>query len=372
MNLSGFLKSTVKNNLPLLTRLVGVVLLNKKQTEIYLQAEAQNVFHIGGEDLLLPEVPSLVSKEKCLFAEKKITTTTSSIWKYQNNNSNTKQLRNGSIAIKNRVLDLGFGNNIVAKDLLKRTSRAVRTTKVLIAPWSHYWTGYFDYIAFVALNICRIKALLSPEEFANAVVSYPLAHSEFEGQLLEILGVRKENLVDSRETAVAFETCFVGNNDSWFYPNKENILLFKSIIESKIEIKHEGHSRIYIQRAGRRKVLNEAALLLLLAKYDIAVIGDIPRSLAEQVSIYRNASFIIGPHGASFANILWCRPGTQLIELFANSYMPEYFRYLTQILDLKYAAYCHGEPIGNDHAHVADDVSIDLVEVEQCLQLLLK
>lgn len=375
-NLSFLLKSAIKNNILILAKLLGITLLNKKQTILALQAEADTVFYTEGSELVAPAVFNLLHPVRELFKEKHLTTATSYVWKHHKKTAQAKQLRNGSISLGGKVLDIGFGNSVVAKDLLRPTSRTIRPTKILIAPWSHYWTGYFDYIFFVAFTICRIKALLPPEEFANATVCYPLANLAFEQQILDLLGVKPENVVDSRKTNVVFETCFVGNNDSWFYPNISNILLFKSTIESKIiskEItsKESKRSRIYIQRTGRRKVVNEAALLLVLAKFDIQVITDTARSFTEQIEIYRNASFIMGPHGASFANILWCQPATQLLELFPSTYMPEYFRYLAQVLELKYAAYCQAQPMGNEHSFVNDDITVDLIEVEQYLNLLL-
>lgn len=371
-NLSSLLKSLIKNNIHVLTKLFGITLLNKKQTEIYLQSKAETLFREAGNKLILPEVVSLAADQKKLFKESHIATATAYIWKYQNTAAQARQLRNGSIVVGNKALDMGFGNGIIAKDLLKNVSRSARTTKILIAPWCHYWTGYFDYIFFVALSICRIKELLSAEEFADAIVCYPLANLAFEQQLVDLLGIKKENLVDSRETTITFETCYIGNNDSWFYPNRENVLLFKNTIENKIVFKESKASRIYIQRTGRRKILNEDDLLLLLAQFDIEIIADTSRSFVEQVNIYRNATFIIGPHGASFANILWCQPGTQLVELFSNHYMPEYFRYLSQVLGLEYNAYCQGQPMGNDHSHVNDDILVNLTEIEQYLRALLK
>ncbi len=366
-----FLKRAIKKHSTLLARLAGITLLNKRQTEAYLASEAEQLHYNVGDYLTLPSILSTAFNNKQLFAEKYIQTGSAYVWRYENSQKKAKQLRNGSLQLNSRVLDLGFGNSVVTKDLVKKPRHHSRSAKILIAPWSYYWTGYFDYIFFVALTISRIKHTLPPAEFADAVVCYPLFNTSFEREISSLLGVKPENIIDSRGTEVVASTAIIGNIDSWFYPNKQDILEFKALVESSLKLTREQPTRLYIQRIGRRKVSNEAALISLLKRYDFRIIEDVPRTFAEQVALYHSASFIMGPHGASFANILWCQPDTELFELFPSTYMPEYFRYLAHILSLRYSAYCYGEPIGNEHRHVNDDVFVDLDELEQQLTVLL-
>ena len=37
--------------------------------------------------------------------------------------------------------------------------------------------------------------------------------------------------------------------------------------------------------------------------------------LRDQVKIFNNAEIIVGLHGAGFANLCFCKPGTKIIEL---------------------------------------------------------
>lgn len=366
-----FLKRTIKKQSTSLTKLFNLNLLNKQQTEILLATKSNQVFHANKASILLPQIIDLTDAKKILFKEQLIDTGETSIWCHENKDRKSKQLRNGSIVVGNKVLDTGFGNSVVAVDLIKLSKRNLYHANLLIAPWSYYWTGYFDYIFFIALIISRIKNTLSPEEFTEAVLCYPLFGTSFELEIITLLGFKKENVLDSRSTSVAFQTCIIGNNDNWSYPNQENILLFKKFIDNAIPVIQQPTRRIYIQRAGRRKLINENELIPLFMQYGIEIIEDSPKTFTEQVLLYRSASFIIGPHGASFANILWCQPGATLLELFPNTYMPDYFRYLSTILQLNYSAYCHGEPLGSDHAHVNEDVFVDTSELARYLSQLL-
>ena len=368
-NLFDGIKGSIKNQSASLVRPFGIDLLNKPQTDLFLHNK--QIFFAKKSLVDLKPVPNLTDRSLLLFDQKYIEASPSYVWRYENDHEEATQLRCGNIMIENRILDTDFGNSAVLKDFLRISKRAVHSTDILIAPWSHYWTGYFDYITFIASKLCRIKNALSASDFADAVVAYPLFHTPFEQELLNLIGINPANIIDTRLTDVRFKTCVLGNNGSWFYPNSTDMLALKSLVESKVEVTSYERRRIYIRRSGRRRVLEEDKLIALLHRYDFDIIDDVPRTIAEQIALYRNASFVMGPHGASFTNILWCQPGTHLFELFPNDYMPEYFRYLTQVLDISYSAYCFGPPVASHHSHVQHDITVSVDEIERCLNVLL-
>jgi hypothetical protein len=362
------LRGMLKKHSALLIKPFGIHLLSKQESESYLTSFEKA--HLAGRTITLKSVPDLLLN-RTLFVEGAVTTSSVRVWRYENTSGKARQLPNGSLMVERQVLDTDFGNSIVVKDWLVPQRRSTRAVKMLIAPWSHYWTGYYDFLFFVALKLCRIKNTLSAAEFQEAVVCYPLFYTNYEQDILALFGFGPERLFDSRLIDVRFETCLLGSNDSWFYVNEQDIYAFKQLIETYLAKhltfeKRQGN-RIYVRRAGRRKVLNEESLLKVLQQYNFQIIEDVPRTLLEQVQIYYHAAFVIGPHGAAFANILWCQPGTHLFELFPNTYTPDYFRYLAQTLGLTYSAYCYGEPLGSDHQHVQDNVYVDIEELERCL-----
>jgi capsular polysaccharide biosynthesis protein len=51
------------------------------------------------------------------------------------------------------------------------------------------------------------------------------------------------------------------------------------------------------------------------------------RSWAEQIALFQAARVVVAPHGASLANLVFCAPGTRVVELFARDYVnPCYWR----------------------------------------------
>ncbi|MDY6804001.1 MAG: tetratricopeptide repeat protein [Cyanobacteriota bacterium] len=102
--------------------------------------------------------------------------------------------------------------------------------------------------------------------------------------------------------------------------------------------------RIYISRnrARYRRVLNEEEVISLLSKYGFATI--VPESIPweEQIALFANAKAIVSPHGSGLTNIMFCQPGTKVIELFSPHYIRHYYWVISQQLELEHY-YLKGE-----------------------------
>lgn len=96
--------------------------------------------------------------------------------------------------------------------------------------------------------------------------------------------------------------------------------------------------RIYVARTDtpRRRMRNESALLEEMRRrgFEIVVPGVLP--VAQQIRIFREASLVVGPHGAGLTNIVFCEPGTIVYELLPKHYGNICFYNLGQICRLRY------------------------------------
>tara|TARA_B100001758_G_scaffold247914_1_gene268472 strand:- start:9784 stop:12132 length:2349 start_codon:yes stop_codon:yes gene_type:complete len=82
---------------------------------------------------------------------------------------------------------------------------------------------------------------------------------------------------------------------------------------------------VVIQRMeNRRHAINHDELVLDLRKtYSNVVIYSSPKdTLQEDVEVFRNASAVIAVHGAGLINMLWCSPGTVIVEVCYTTGMP--------------------------------------------------
>jgi capsular polysaccharide biosynthesis protein len=73
--------------------------------------------------------------------------------------------------------------------------------------------------------------------------------------------------------------------------------------------------RIYVTRAGRRKVSNDQAVRALLVSYGFHVVDFEGMSVAQQAGICNGAKVMVAPHGAGMANAVFMQPGSLVMEL---------------------------------------------------------
>ena len=365
------IKQLLKRFIDWLLKKAHLKRLSKVQTEAYL-APYKTAEH-PAKQLVLSAVYNTTDPTVLVFGVTKATSHQSFVWQYTPLAPKTRQLPYGSIITNSRVMCLDFDSFHLTRNFLFNKRRTPTVQPVIIAPWSHYldgiaFGGYYDFVILIAAKLCRIKEALPTSVFEEAAVSYPLFGTAYEREYLNLLGIGPDRIIDSTQYNVAFDQCILANSGHWFYPNPADIMALKRQVESRLKPQPMERKRIYISRAGRRKVVNEAALITLLKKYDFTIIEDKPRSVAEQVEIYRNASFIIGPHGASFTNIIWCEPGTYLLELFSPTLIVDHFRYLAQLMNMRYFAYHHVINMNERHQHqLENDIFVSTADLEKTL-----
>ncbi|WP_240625691.1 glycosyltransferase family 61 protein [Spirosoma pollinicola] len=327
------------------------------------------------KQIFLPGVQNQAELTTLVFPPCKAITCQSYVWDFRTGTKKTVQLPYGGIVFNGKILCPDFESYHLVKNFLTARTRTVIDRKTVIVPWSHYldgiaFGGYYDFVILVAAKMCRIKEALRTQVYTEAVVTYPLFKTAYEQEYLSLIGIEPDHVFDSRLYDVRADRCILANSGHWFYPDPADIFALKKQVEPQLNIARTQQNRIYVSRASRRKVVNEGALLALLEKYDFTIVDDKPRSVAEQVAIYKNASFILGPHGASFTNIIWCEPGTHLFELFPPNLVVDHFSYLARIMEMSYSAYSHPIKMGHTKYHIEEDIFVSTADLEKSLDIL--
>ena len=60
-------------------------------------------------------------------------------------------------------------------------------------------------------------------------------------------------------------------------------------------------------------MLNSDELLLKLKGWETVALENL--SIREQIKTFAEASHVLAAHGAGLVNLLWCQPGTKVIEI---------------------------------------------------------
>jgi len=235
------------------------------------------------------------------------------------------------------------------------------------ALWSHPWMGYYHWIIDVAPKIALLQ-----EKFGRDLkawkLCYPRQDTDFENETLTMLGVPDSAVIDTRGLrSVKADKVALSVLPGWYEIQPAAGLLRSRLIGQACEGAGE---RIYVSRKGRRKCMNEEEAFALLSKRGFTFVEDKPRSVSEQIGIFRNAKVIVAPHGAALTNLLWCEEGTQVIELFGETYQPPYYRNLSAFRSLDYHKIGADTPDDGHWSEVNADISVDTAALQSLLDLL--
>lgn len=125
--------------------------------------------------------------------------------------------------------------------------------------------------------------------------------------------------------------------------------------------------RIYVsrQRSAKRRVANHDAVEALLRRHGFATVHLEDHDVASQARLFRGARAVVGVHGSGFSNVVFCRPGTTLVELFHPSETPSYFWVLSRQCSLRYRAFVAARA-PEPRAHL--DVTVNVGALEAMLE----
>lgn len=72
-------------------------------------------------------------------------------------------------------------------------------------------------------------------------------------------------------------------------------------------------ARIFLTRSGSRRSYNQEEMAKLAGQFGFEPVAPAELSLADQVQLFHDARYIIGPSGAGFAGLLFSQPGTRAL-----------------------------------------------------------
>jgi Glycosyltransferase 61 len=184
-----------------------------------------------------------------------------------------------------------------------------RAPHVLIGSSGNYYHWLFDHLPRVA------QARRHPE-----LADLPLvvgAHlARFERETLGLLGIPDSQLVGLPDaTAIRFGRLHIpdlGTVDR--NPHPQTIAWLR---ETFLPQSPNTGRRLWLTRqdATLRRMVNEDEILAALVPlgFERLSLGDL--SVPAQAAAFAEADIICGPHGAAFANLVFCRPGTAVVEI---------------------------------------------------------
>jgi len=201
---------------------------------------------------------------------------------------------------------------------------AVRGEVVALSA-SHGMSSYYHWLYDVLprLEILRRRGIKLSEDAQFAVNSKRLA---FQQEMLEILGI--ERVIETEPLChLQAETLIVpslpgvtGGIPKWVCDYLRRTFLDRLGLDSDGVAPEK---MIYISRAGAksRRITNESEVEKLLTGYGFEIFKLEEMSVAEQVTLFHQALIVVAPHGAGLSNLVFCQPGTKVLEMCAPQYV---------------------------------------------------
>lgn len=96
--------------------------------------------------------------------------------------------------------------------------------------------------------------------------------------------------------------------------------------------------KLYIGRgkSKRRRIPEEGRIIDWLKTQDFEIIDCGKMSVKDQASAFAHAELIVAPHGGALTNLIFCRPGTKVVELLSTSYPNPCYKNLCGVAKLPY------------------------------------
>lgn len=169
--------------------------------------------------------------------------------------------------------------------------------------------------------------------------------SQFQKETLTALGIPPEKVlasdrhphIQAEELIVPSFGSYLGWLQPWGLKFLRDVFLTPKVL-SKLSSKGGFPERIYISRekAKYRRVLNEGEVQEILGQHGFVTVSPESMSLEEQIAMFASAKMIIAPHGSGLTNIIFCQPGTRVIELISPHYLRYYYWGISQQLGLEH------------------------------------
>ena len=86
-------------------------------------------------------------------------------------------------------------------------------------------------------------------------------------------------------------------------------------MKNSLNVDSDAKRKIFVSRddAMSRRLLNAEKLMMALKGWETVILEKM--SIREQVKCFSQSSHVVTTHGAGLVNLLWCEPGTKVIEI---------------------------------------------------------
>ena len=239
---------------------------------------------------------------------------------------------------------------------------------------NNYWHWMYDVLPRIGIvenkfKLKNFKSILVPDKIFA-----------YQKETLNLLGVNNRS-ISSKKFRHIFSEKIVATSHPWQYsvsahkdignvPKWISLWLRSKFL--KFKSKKKFYKKIYIDRSdsvsnlsNKREITNENNIKKILYKNKFKILRLSDFSFKDQIAIFNSAKVIIGNHGAGFANLVFCKKNTKVIE-FINKNTSKPIKKISKDLKLNYS-FVRGKTIGKDTKDQYTNVKISINQLKKKL-----
>ena len=206
---------------------------------------------------------------------------------------------------------------------------------------NNYFHFIFDIVPRIYISQKKIKKKIDFYYVANP--------QSWQIKIFNFLGISKKKLINSSKFKHIFADEIICIEHPWYnkgyFQNEvkklpEWVIFINREIFLKKSKKFSSPRKIFLDRSTSKfnhcKIFNQSSLNKWLKKDNFSIYTPETLSQEKQICLFNNASIILGAHGAALTNIIFCKPGTKVIEIIPADHPNKKCERISKILKLRY------------------------------------
>ena len=281
----------------------------------------------------------------------------------------TDNIENVSIISDNKLLDHFSYQQIRGKLVNSKknnviengTPKFINKLKGRLAILSQGASGYNNYAHFLFDIVPKIKLISLAINLEKINFFYFSKLNKYQKKIFKNLGLTERKIIDSNKYRHVQSNKIIGVSHPNYFKgtissahSKMPRWIVKYLRSKFLKKKNTNYNfnKIYIDRSDSNlkhcKIINNNEIKKFLRSHGFKNLKLTDFNFQKQINIFRNAKLIIGPHGAGFANLVFCKKRTKVIEIKPSNHPNSVYETISKINKLNYNL-IKLKPLKNNH-----------------------